>query len=369
MTAWKNKQQKVSTYDLIKQLPTIKYIDWIADVPAQSLQGTIERLDKAYKSFFKGGGFPKFKSKKDYNSITFKQGNFKRTPLKPLVRIFDSIIHLPKIGELKFFKDKSRIIGKIKTATIKKEPTGYFVYIVCDEVNKTISNPDESQVIGIDLGVAHFIADSNGNFIENPKYFKKYEEKLAEEQRILSGRIKFSNRWKKQAKKVALVNHKIANVRKDFLHKESTNLAKRYHTVFVEDLRITNMTKRAKTKQNENGKFLPNGQSAKSGLNKAILDSGWGMFREMLEYKTNVIRINPKHTSTTCNECGHNDSENRVSQSEFICKCCGHTANADVNGAKNVLSRGTALVENTETLCVKRGTQIEYVRKCLTVIV
>lgn len=338
IVAYKNKQVNISSYDLMKELTTIKDFDWIADVPSQSLQNSLERLDKSYKNFFRtcysGGGFPKFKSKRKYKSILFKSAELKE----------NYKIKLPKIGELKFFKDKSPIVGKIKTAQIIKEPTGFFVCIVCDEVSKNISNPDESQVIGIDMGVAHFATDSNGNHYLNPRIFKKYEERLATEQRILSRKVKFSNRWKKQAKKVALLHHKIANIRKDYLHKSSTEIAKNYHTVFAEDLNIKNMTKTCKPKQ-EDGKFIPNGQSAKSGLNKAILDSGWGMFREMLEYKTNVIKINPKYTSQTCNECGEKDAKSRLSQSEFVCSYCGHISNADMNAAKNILSKGIALVE------------------------
>ena len=340
--AWKNKQISISAYDLMKQLPEIKHIDWIKDVPSQSLQNSIERLEKSYKTFFRtfgsGGGFPKFANKRRYKSIVLKNQN-------DAININENKINLPKIGEIKFFKDKSPIIGKIKTATIIKEPTGYFVCIVCEGKRKAISNRDESQILGIDMGVTYFYVDSNGNFIENPKHFKRHEEKLANAQRVLSGKIKFSNRWKKQAKIVAKHHHKIADVRKDFLHKESTKLAKHYHTIFVEDLNIANMTKRAKPKQDEQGNFIPNGQARKSGLNKSILDCGWGMFRDMLENKTNVVRVNPKFTSQTCNKCNKKDATSRISQSEFCCKFCGHKTNADFNAAKNILSKGIALIE------------------------
>ncbi len=351
--AWKNKQLNISAYDLMKQLTEIKDYDWIADVPSCSLQNSIERLDRSYKNFFRsfktGGGFPKFKSKKTYNSILFKQGNLKgKNPSIELIS--KNIIKLPKIGEIKFFKDKSLVIGKIKTATIIKEPTGFFICIVCDEVSKNISNTNESQVIGIDMGVANFCIDSNDNFIENPKHFKKYEAKLRVENRSLSRKKKFSTRWKKQVKKLSVLHHKIANVRKDFLHKESTKMAKKYHTVYLEDLKIKNMTRSAKPKQDEDGKFIHNGQSAKSGLNKAILDCGWGMFRIMFEYKTHVFRVNPKHTSQTCNECGKKDAKSRVSQSEFVCTGCGHVSHADTNSAKVILSKGIALNRKREAL-------------------
>lgn len=333
VSAWKNKEQNISCYDLMKQLTEIKDIDWIKDVPSQSLQNSLERLDSAYKKFFSGGGFPKFSSKRKYKSILLKQ-----------VSVLNNKVKLPKIGELRMFKD-APIVGIPKTATIIKEPTGYFVCIVCDGVNKNISNPDDSQVIGLDVGVVHFCTDHNDNHIENPKYFKKYEEKLIKEQRILSRKVKFSNRWKKQAKKIAKLHHKIANVRKNFLHKQSTIIAKNNHYACVEDLKIVNMTKRAKPKQDETGKYLPNGQSSKSGLNKSILDAGWGMFRTMLEYKMEVVRVNPKHTSQTCSECWKVDANSRVSQEIFKCTSCGFNCNADTNAAKVIRGKGIAIIE------------------------
>ncbi len=244
------------------------------------------------------------------------------------------------------FKD-APILGILKIATIKKEPTGYFVTIVCDGVSKTTQNPNENQVAGIDMGVARFCADSDDNFIENPRYFKKYEEKLANEQRILLGKVRFSNRWKKQANKIRMLHHKMANARKDFTHKESTKLAVKYNLIFMENLKIMNMTKRAKPKQDEDGKFLPNGQAQKSGLNKSIFDCGRGMFRQMLSYKTEVFSVPSQDTSITCRMCDNKDAKNRVSQSIFKCTntSCGHTENADTHAAKYIKRRGTALKE------------------------
>jgi len=323
-TAYRNTQQSVSCFDLIKQLPTIKEIEWIKDVPSQTLQSAIERLDTSYKNFFRtchtGGGFPKYAKKRKYNSIL----------IKDVTVLENNKIKIPKIGTLKMFKD-APIVGIPKTATIKREPTGYFVSIVCTEVSKNIQNTDESQVCGIDMGVAYFCVDSNGNFIENPKHFKKYEDRLRVENRSLSRKKKGSNRWKKQAKSLSVFHHRIANVRKDFLHKESTKLAKQYHTVCVEDLKIANMVRN-------------------TNLSKHILDCGWGMFRTMLEYKTNVVRVNPKYTSQTCNECGIKDTVSRISQSEFACTSCGHTTNADLNASKNILSKGIALNRKREAV-------------------
>lgn len=310
--SYKAGKGKIHKYELMKQITQIRHeYDWIEDVVAASLHQTMDRLDRAYKKFFNGAGFPKFATKKDYRSIGFKY----------VGKISGNTVTIEKLGKLKFFKD-SAIIGTPKTATIIKEPTGYFVCIQCEDVPKKFES--ENQAIGLDMGLSHFCIDSNGNFISNPRHFKKYERQLRIENRSLARKKKGSNSWKKQAKKLALLHHKIGNVRRDFLHKESTKIAKSYSTVFVEDLNIRGMSK------NQN-------------LSKHILDAGWGMFRTMLEYKTNVVRVDPKYTSQTCNQCGTVDSISRISQSKFKCTVCGHEANADVNAAKNILSKGIAL--------------------------
>lgn len=336
ISAWKNKQVSVNKFELMKQLTEIKDIDWIADVPSQSLQNVIERLDNSYQKFFKGGGFPKWANKHKYNSILLKSAT-----------VFSNTVKLPKIGSLKMFKD-AKIKGGIKTATIIKEVTGYFICITTD-ATKNIQNKDESQVIGLDMGLAYFYVDSNGNFVNNPKHFKKHERQLRIENRSLARKKKRSNGWKKQAKKLSLLHHKIANIRKDFLHKQSTQMANQHHTVILEDLNVKCMSR------NKN-------------LSKHILDCGWAAFRTMLEYKTNVIAINPKYTSQTCNSCGIVDSKNRLSQSEFFCTNCGNISNADENAAKNIKSKGIALNRQREALACAQilepaGFQLaEYVR-------
>lgn len=318
IAAYRNKQQSVNKFELMKQLVDIKDIDWIADVPSQSLQNVIERLDSSYQKFFKGGGFPKWANKHKYNSIVLKSAT-----------LFGNRIKLPKIGVLKMFKD-AEIKGEVKTATIIKESTGYFICITTG-TTKDIQNKDENQVIGLDMGVKYLYVDSNGNFVNNPKHFKKYERQLRIENRSLSRKKKGSGKWKKQVKRLSLLHHKIANVRKDFLHKESTKIAKLNHTVILEDLNVK-------------------GMSRNKNLSKHILDCGWATFRIMLEYKTNVIAINPKYTSQTCNSCGLKDAKSRISQSEFTCTNCGEISNADENAAKNILGLGKAINRQREAL-------------------
>lgn len=320
---WKNKQYHIHKFELIKQLATIKDVDWIADTPAASLVDSVERLDFTYKTFFKGGGFPKWATSGKYKSILFKQAR------KKWIRIENGKINIPKMGFIKMFKD-SPVFGNIKIAVIKKEPTGYFIFITTD-TTKNIQSKDESQVIGLDMGITHLFVDSNGQFINNPKHFKKYEQQLRIEHRSLTRKKRGSNSWRRQCKRFALLHHKIGNIRRDFLHKESTKIAQDNHTVFIEDLNIKNMSK--------NGKFA-----------KHILDCGWGAFRIMLEYKTNVVAINPKYTSQTCNDCGAKDAKSRISQSKFVCTSCGVESNADINAAKNIRDKGIVIARQREAI-------------------
>lgn len=314
---YKNLGKSIHKYELMKQLTDLrKDVNWVNDVPAICLQESIEKLDTTYKNFFrnhkKGGGYPKFASKKRSKSIAFKTG---------FVFVKENKVKIPKIGWIKIFKD-SAIIGDVKTANIKLEPTGFFINIFCE--NAPAKFESENQAIGLDMGISHFCVDSNGNFIANPKHFKKYEDRLRIENRSLARKKKGSQSWYRQAKKLSLLHHKIGNVRKDFLQKESTKIAKANSTVYMENLNIKGMAKNKK-------------------LSKHILDCGWGMFKDMLMYKTKVIKVDPKFTSQKCNECGEIDKKSRISQSQYICTSCGGLSNADINAAKNIKSKGIAL--------------------------
>lgn len=300
-----------SAFDLSKQLPDVKKdIEWIKDVPAQSLQAAVERLDRSYQNFFRGAGFPKWASKKNYKSILFKS-----------VSVDGNCAILPKLGSVRMFKD-APISGNPKTAQIIIEPSGFFICIQCNDV--AVKFNSESQAVGLDMGIAHFSIASDGTMIANPKHFAKYERRLRIEGRSLARKKKGSNNWKKQVKQLAKLHHTIGNVRRDFLHKESTRIARQNSVVYMEDLKIRNMSKNRH-------------------LSKHILDCGWSMFRSMLEYKTNVIAVDPKHTSQTCHACGTKDAKSRISQSEFVCTSCGMLSHADINAARNILSRGAAL--------------------------
>ena len=197
-----------------------------------------------------------------------------------------------------------------------------------------------TSAVGIDMGVKNLATMSDGTVIEPKNSYRKHEDKLKKEQKKLSKKVKFSKNWCKQKKKVQRAHRKIANVRKDFLHKQSTIISKKHATIVVEDLKIKNMSRSAKGTLEQPGKNV----RAKSGLNKSILDQGWGMFREMLRYKLErlggkLIQVPPQYTSQTCSQCGYVNKANRPSQAKFHCLSCGYENNADVNAAINILHR------------------------------
>jgi len=184
------------------------------------------------------------------------------------------------------------------------------------------------------------VADSNGKKVK-PLDLVRELSKLRTKAQQLSRKKKGSNNRAKAKVKLAKINLKIANKRKNFLHKLSLQYAENQGIVVVEDLKIKNMTSKTKGTIEKPSKNA----SAKRGLNRVITQQSWGLFFELLEYKLierggQLIKVDPKYTSQTCNECGHISKENRKSQDKFVCTACGHSANADINASKNILARG-----------------------------
>jgi putative transposase len=195
------------------------------------------------------------------------------------------------------------------------------------------------------MGVKRLVTYSDGTFEVPLNALRKYEKKLARAQRLFARKTKFSNNWRKQKVRIAKLHKKIADTRADFLHKLTTTISKNHAVVVMEDLRVKNMTRLASGSIDKPGRNV----RAKSGLNKAILDQGWGMFRAMLEYKLawrdgSLVFVPPQHTSQTCSDssCEHTAKENRVSQECFVCVACSLIIHADHNAALNILAAGLA---------------------------
>ncbi|MBP8032903.1 MAG: transposase, partial [Psychrobacter sp.] len=186
---------------------------------------------------------------------------------------------------------------------------------------------------------------SDGQHIKPKNSFKANQIKLAALQRQLSRKVLFSQNWKKQNSKIQKLHHHIANIRHDYLHKITTAISKNHAMIACEDLKVANMSKSASGTVENKGRQV----KAKSGLNKSILDQGWGMMIDMLEYKQQwqgglLIKVNPRYTSQTCFECKHIAKENRQTQSKFECVKCMYVANADFNAARNILAAGHAVL-------------------------
>jgi putative transposase len=323
----------VNYNSLAKQLTEWKKepeTEFLKTVHSQPLQQTLKDLEKACKDAFKKDkGFPKFKKKGVHDSFRYPQG----------VKILESKVFLPKIGWIKFQKSRE-IEGTIKNTTVSKHCSKWYVSF---QVELEIEEPkhQSNTSVGVDMGVSKFATLSNGDIFEPINSFKKLKDKLAKEQRKLARKKKFSENWKKQKAIISKIHTKIANTRKDYSHKVSNIISKNHAMIFVEDLKIANMSKSAKGTPESPGKCV----KAKSGLNRSILDQGWFEFFRQLEYKQlwnggHFVKIDPRYTSQKCSKCGHTHKNNRKSQSKFVCVKCSHSENADINAAKNILEAG-----------------------------
>jgi putative transposase len=338
--AYRMAGKSITYYDQANQLPEIKQErEEYQDIHSQVLQDVLRKVDKAFQAFFarcKRGdtpGFPRYKGRKQFDSFTYPQVGFSLT--------HDNRVCLSKIGTIKV-KLHREIKGVIKTCTIKREGEHWYVVFACEVEQEPLEACDEA--VGIDLGLLHFATLSTGETIENPRFFRKTEKKLAKLQQSLSRKQRGSHRRKKAVQRVAKAHRKVRNQRADFLHKESRQLVNEFGLIVFEELQPANMSKRAKPKRDENGTYLPNGGSAKSGLNKSIVDAGWGQFVQYCTYKAEnagrtVVQVHPKYTSQVCSGCG-TVKKKELSERWHSCEC-GTELDRDHNAALNILRLGS----------------------------
>jgi putative transposase len=308
---------------------------FLAEAHSQILQQALRDLDRAYVNFFqKRADLPRFKKKGVHDAFRYPQG-FKLDER-------NSRVFLPKIGWMRYRKSRDTE-GTPKQITVSLSAGKWFASIQTEREVDAPVHPSQSAV-GIDMGIACFAALSDGTMLTPLNSFRKHEKKLATMQRKLSRKTKFSANWHKQKAKVSRLHKKIANVRKDFLHKATTSIGKNHALVVMEDMKVKNMSRSVSGSLENPGRNV----RAKSGLNKSILDQGWFEFRRQLAYKLawsggTLLAVAPQYTSQTCHVCGNVDKANRVSQAEFICTACGHSANADHNASLNILAAGQAV--------------------------
>lgn len=314
-TAYLGSKHNFSPFDLIKQLPELKKeLPWLKEVNSQSLQQSIQNMDIAFKKFFKGAGFPKYKSKhKGKQSFSIPQN----------VIIENNLLIIPKFKEGIDIVLHREIKGTIKSATVSVTPTGkYFVSILVDNNTEmpTKAPITENTTIGIDLGIKDFAITSEGEVFDNPKFLRKAQSKLKYVQRKYS-----KHKGKRTKKKLAKLHEDVVNKRKDFLHKVSTKLIRENQTIAIETLAVKNMVK------NHN-------------LAQAIADVSWSTFVSMLEYKAewygkNILRIGQfAPSSKTCSNCGAINKELQLKDREWTCSSCSTVLDRDVNAAINIKS-------------------------------
>lgn len=252
-------------------------------------------------------------------------------------------ISLPKLGWIRY-RNSREVIGEVKNVTVIQSCGKWYVsiqteYEVPEQVHKAAS------MVGLDAGVTKLATLSDGSVYQPVNSFKASQRKLAMLQLQLSRKVKFSASWQKQKKKIQRLHSHIANIRRDYLHKVTSEISKNHAMIVIEDLKVSNMSKSAKGTAERPGRNI----RAKSGLNRSILDQGWYEMRRQLEYKQlwrggQVLAIPPAYTSQRCACCGHTAKENRQTQSKFVCQVCGYTENADINGARNILAAGHAVL-------------------------
>ena len=308
---------------------------WLKEVDSLALANVQLNLNAAYKFFFQSGfGFPNFKTKKATQS--YKTNNKKGKV--GTITLLDEKIKLPKVGWVKV-KAHRQVKGLIKSATISKTATGkYFISILCEE--EILPLPKTDSKLGIDLGLENFAILSTGDKIENPKFLVSLSKKLAKEQKILSRRgllakkkgVKFSesSNYQKQKLKVARLHEKIANQRKDFLQKLSTNLIKNHDVICMEDLSSRNLMKN-------------------HHLARAIGDASWSEFVRQLQYKADwygkkIVTISRWFPSSQlCSTCGVSSGKKGLSIREWTCEGCGTHHDRDINASLNILKEGLSL--------------------------
>lgn len=328
--AWESEQKRISYFDSKKMIPI-----WKKDKPelknvhSHTLQDVTMRVDLAFQAFFrrvKAGetpGFPRFKGKGWYDSITYLQSGF---------ALENNILTLSKIGDIKV-KLHRPIEGNIKRLTIRRTVTQkWYVSVLTDNDSYNPREPSDKS-IGIDVGLTTFAALSNGTFIKNPKFYVKEQKNLAKIQRKHSKAIKGTPERKKALKVLCRVHERITNKREDFTQKLSKTLVDNFGIICFEDLNITKMIK--------NPKYA-----------KGIMDAAWNKLVTYTSYKAenagrNVVLVNPYNTSQMCSRCG-NLVEKDITVRTHKCPFCNLSINRDFNASINILRLGIQSVRKID---------------------
>lgn len=332
---YKQNKKDLTRYELQNQQKLDKKIyHFLKEVPSQPFQEVFARLEKAYKKFFKkDAGYPKMKSFKEYRSITLTQfGMFKYKKKDGSLGTSRRMCSLTKGGKLLIsklgvidIKWHRKLDGRVKQVVIKHQGNRWFATFCVEKHVNQDSICDANKTTGIDVGIKKFAVLSNGEEVQNPTFLRKEERKLKRAQRKHSKMKKGSKNWCKQVDKLQQIHTKIANQRKDFLHKLSFRLTNSYGVICIEDLKIKNMVRNRH-------------------LAKSIHDAGWGMFRTFLSYKAKrnggcLVMVKSHYTSQKCSNCGETVKRS-LSVRTHVCKQCGTVLDRDHNAAINIEKAG-----------------------------
>lgn len=331
--AWFERQERIGYHETSAALTQLKKgpeFAWLNEVSSVPVQQALRHLQTAFANFFaKRAGYPTFKRKDgpqsaEYTTSAFKWGG--------------RSLKLAKMSEPLAIRWSRQIpkAAKVTTVTVSKDAAGrYFVSLLCDDV--VAKKPASNGKVGVDLGLTHFAILSTGEKVAAPNTFRRYEKKLAKLQRRLTKKTKGSNRREKAKLKVARLHAKIADARRDFLHKLSTRLINENQVIAIESLSVSNMQKNR-------------------CLSKSISDAGWAEFVRQLEYKAHwygrtLVGIDRWYPSSKrCSDCGHTVSKLPLSVREWVCPECGTLHDRDINAARNVLAAGLAVSAHRESV-------------------
>lgn len=329
---YKNDKTSVTYTTCAKEMAQLKKISefsFLQEVDSVSLQQSLRHLDTAFQNFFRQpkNGFPRFKSKKQ------SKNSYSTVCINRNIDIENGCIKLPKIGFVKLKQHRKIPVDyKLKSVTISQTPSRKYYVSILFEYEKQVQNKELLSFLSLDYSMHELYKDSNSNEPAYPRYYRSAEKKLAKEQRKLSHMQKGSSNRNKQRIKVAKLHEKVADQRKDFLHKLSRQIANAYDCICIEDLNMKAMSR-----------YLHFG--------KSVSDNGWGMFTAFLKYKLEeqgkrLIRVDKFFASSqTCNVCGYkNNATKDLSIREWDCPQCGTHHDRDVNAAINIKNEGMRML-------------------------
>ncbi len=316
---------------------------WLQELPFGIVRYSLKHQSEAWKKAFKGGGFPKYRSRLGNDSFTIPE-KFRLTP---------GTLYIPRLGHFRLSRKGGdpyldRPGCEPRSVTVKRY-LGKWYAVVTYEVPDV--RKDNGRSIGMDMNVGQ-VATSEGEIYLMPDT-SRLEARKCRYQRMMARRQKGSNRRARARHLCAKTQRRIASIRSNWQHQVSHDIAAAAGTVVVENLNVQGMTASAKGTLEQPGRKV----SAKAGLNREVLKTGWSAMRQKLEYKAaSVIAVSPAYTSQTCHACGHVSKDSRKTQSEFECVHCGHQGNADVNAALNILASGVGASGRGEALGLPTST-------------